>query len=47
MWTGLLSKTLSSHLTLQAGRSWTPYTYEFYDNPGNYLGGNAAGIMRP
>ena len=31
------SKTLSSHLTLQAGRSWTPYTYEFYDNPGNYL----------
>jgi hypothetical protein len=31
------SKTLSSHLTLQAGRSWTPYTYEFYLNPGNYL----------
>ena len=31
------SKTLSSHLTLLAGRSWTPYTYEFYLNPGNYL----------
>lgn len=31
------SKTFSSHLTLQAGRSWTPYTYEYYDNPGNYL----------
>src|ERR1700722_15211538 len=31
------SKTLSSHLTVQAGRSWTPYTYEFYLNPGNYL----------
>src|ERR1700722_2431763 len=31
------SKTFSSHLTLQAGRSWTPYTYEFYLNPGNNL----------
>src|ERR1700722_14864273 len=31
------SKTLSNHLTVQAGRSWTPYTYEFYLNPGNYL----------
>ena len=31
------SKTISNHLTLQAGRSWTPYTYEFYLNPGNYL----------
>jgi hypothetical protein len=31
------SKTFSKYLTLQAGRSWIPYTYEYYDNPGNYL----------
>ncbi|MFP5227463.1 MAG: hypothetical protein ACLGXA_07510, partial [Acidobacteriota bacterium] len=31
------SKTFSPHLTLQAGRSWSPYSYEYYDNPGNYL----------
>jgi len=31
------SKTFSQYLTLQAGRSWIPYTYEYYDNPGNYL----------
>jgi hypothetical protein len=28
---------LSKYVTFQAGRSWTPYTYEYYDNPGNYL----------
>lgn len=31
------SKTFSKYLTLQAGRFWTPYTYEYYDSPGNYL----------
>ncbi len=31
------SDTLSKYLTVQAGRSWIPYTYEYYDNPGNYL----------
>jgi phosphate-selective porin OprO and OprP len=31
------SKTFSQYLTLQVGRSWIPYTYEYYDNPGNYL----------
>lgn len=31
------SKTFNPYLTLQAGRSWTFYTYEYYDNPGNYL----------
>ena len=31
------AKTFSKYLTLQAGRSWTPYSYEYYDNPGNYL----------
>lgn len=31
------AKTFSPHLTLQAGRSWSPYSYEYYDNPGNYL----------
>lgn len=31
------SRTFSPHLTLQAGRSWSPYSYEYYDNPGNYL----------
>lgn len=31
------SKTFSKYLTLQAGRFWTPFTYEYYDNPGNYL----------
>ncbi len=29
--------TLSKYFTVQVGRSWTPYTYEYYDNPGNYL----------
>ncbi len=32
-----VSKTFSQYLTVQAGRSWIPYTYEYYDNPGNYL----------
>lgn len=32
-----VARSFSSHLTLQAGRSWTPYSYEYYDNPGNYL----------
>lgn len=32
-----VAKTFSKYLTLQAGRFWTPYTYEYYDNPGNYL----------
>jgi hypothetical protein len=32
-----ISKTFSKHLALQAGRFWTPYTYEYYDSPGNYL----------
>ncbi len=27
------SKTFSKYLTLQAGRSWTAYTWEFYANP--------------
>jgi hypothetical protein len=31
------ARTLSPYLTLQVGRSWIPYTYEYYDNPGNYL----------
>lgn len=31
------SQTFNEYLTLQAGRSWTFYTYEYYDNPGNYL----------
>jgi hypothetical protein len=31
------SQTFSKYLTLQAGRAFTPYTYEYYDNPGNYL----------
>jgi hypothetical protein len=32
-----MSKTVNPYLTVQAGRSWTFYTYEYYDNPGNYL----------
>jgi hypothetical protein len=32
-----VAKTFSKHLALQAGRFWTPYTYEYYDSPGNYL----------
>lgn len=31
------SNTISKYLTVQAGRSWTPYTYEFYVNPGDLL----------
>ncbi|MBW4028511.1 MAG: hypothetical protein HIU93_14120 [Acidobacteria bacterium] len=31
------SDTFSKYLTVQVGRAWTPYTYEYYDNPGNYL----------
>jgi len=31
------SKTFNQYLTLQTGRSFIPYTYEYYDNPGNYL----------
>lgn len=31
------AKTFSKYLTVQAGRFWTPYTYEYYDSPGNYL----------
>src|SRR6185437_3298374 len=31
------SKTFSQKFTVQAGRFWTPYSYEYYDNPGNYL----------
>ena len=31
------SKTFSKYLTVQAGRFWTPFTYVYYDNPGNYL----------
>jgi phosphate-selective porin OprO/OprP len=31
------TKTISKYVTLQAGRSWTPYTYEFYVNPGDLL----------
>jgi hypothetical protein len=31
------ARTISPYLTIQAGRSWIPYTYEYYDNPGNYL----------
>ncbi|MDE3156012.1 MAG: hypothetical protein KGN76_12965 [Acidobacteriota bacterium] len=32
-----VSREVSSHLTIQAGRFWTAYTYEYNDNPGNYL----------
>ncbi len=32
-----VSKTFSDQLTLQMGRSWTPYSFEYYMNPGNYL----------
>ena len=28
------SKTFNKYLTLQAGRSWTAYTWEVYANPG-------------
>jgi len=31
------AKTISKFLTVQAGRSWMPYTYEFYVSPGNLL----------
>jgi hypothetical protein len=31
------ARTIAPYLTLQVGRSWIPYTYEYYDNPGNYL----------
>ena len=31
------AKTINPYLTIQAGRSCTFYTYEYYDNPGNYL----------
>lgn len=31
------ARTISPYLTIQTGRSWIPYTYEYYDNPGNYL----------
>ncbi len=31
------SYTFSKYLTLQTGRSYIPYTYEYYDSPGNYL----------
>lgn len=31
------SKTFSPYFTVQAGRFWTPYTYEFYDGPGRGL----------
>jgi len=30
------SKTFNQYLTIQTGRSFIPYTYEYYDNPGNY-----------
>jgi hypothetical protein len=32
-----VTKTISKSLTVQAGRSWLPYTYEFYVNPGDLL----------
>ncbi len=32
-----VSKTFSDQLTLQMGRSWTPYSFQYYMNPGNYL----------
>jgi phosphate-selective porin OprO and OprP len=32
-----MSKTFNPYLTVQTGRSWIPYTYEYYDNPGNYM----------
>jgi hypothetical protein len=31
------SYTASKYLTVQVGRSYTPYTYEYYDSPANYL----------
>lgn len=32
-----VSKTFSKAFTLQGGRSWTPYSYEYYDSPATYL----------
>lgn len=32
-----VAKTFSPQLTVQMGRSWTPYSFEYYMNPGNYL----------
>lgn len=32
-----VARTVSPYLTAQTGRSWIPYTYEYYLNPGNYL----------
>lgn len=32
-----VSKSFSKYLNVQAGRYWTPYSYEYYDSPGNYL----------
>jgi hypothetical protein len=32
-----VSRTIAPYLTVQTGRSFIPYTYEYYDNPGNYL----------
>lgn len=31
------SKTVNPYFTIQMGRYWVPYTYEYYDNPANYL----------
>ena len=32
-----VAKTYSKYLTVQMGRFWTPFTFEYYMNPGNYL----------
>jgi len=32
-----ISREFSKHLTIQAGRFWTSYSYEYNDSPANYL----------
>jgi len=32
-----VAKTYSKYLTVQMGRFWTPFSFEYYMNPGNYL----------
>lgn len=32
-----VAKSFSPGLTLQMGKFWSPFTYEYNDNPGNYL----------
>jgi hypothetical protein len=34
---GYVAKSFSKYVTVQAGRMVTPYTYEYWDSPANYL----------